>query len=154
MKTLMMSATCALSLVLTLPASARADEPTAVDHLVAAAQIVRVDALEVRQMLGERDASLIAVLQQVDVLNARATALMSAMTGPAMTAATLTPVQTDALERARAATGAMLALITNKAVILSDVDSAPAKRRLLRDKADGVARRAALIEQQMARLRS
>lgn len=154
MRHLMISATCALSLVLTVPSSARADVPTAVDHLVAAAQIVRVDALEVRQMLGERDANLIAVLQQVDVLNARATALMSAMTGPGITATTLTSRQSAALERARAVTGAMLALITNKAAILSDVDSAPAKRRLLRDKADGVARRAALIEQQMARLRS
>jgi len=153
MSHLMISATCALSLVLTVPSPARADAPTAVDHLVAAAQIVRVDALEVRQMLGERDANLIAVLQQVDVLNARATALLSAMRGPGVTAATLTPVQTETLERARAAAGAMLALITNKAAILSDVDGAPAKRRLLRDKADGVARRAALIEQQMARLR-
>lgn len=154
MRCLMIPATCALGLILTVSASARADVPTAVDQLVAAAQIVRVDALEVRQMLGERDANLIAVLQQVDVLNARAAALMSAMAGPGVAATTLTPTQTAALERARSATGAMLALISNKAAILADVEKAPAKRRLLRDKADGVARRAALVEQQMAHLGS
>ena len=72
---------------------------------------------------------------------------------PGVAASVRTPAQAAALERARAATGAMLALITNKARILADVDTAPANRRLLRDKADGVARRAALVESQMARLR-
>jgi len=142
-----------LMFTLTTVPPARADAPTAIEQLVAAAQIVHADAVEVRQMLGTRGVNLVAVLQQVDVLQARADALIAAMAAPGVAQAVRTPAQAAALERARVAAGIMQALIASKARILADVDSAPANRQMLRDKAAGVAGRAALVDAQMAQLR-
>jgi len=143
----------ALLCMLAQAPSARADQPTAIDHLVAAAQIVHADAVEVRQMPGTRGVDLVAVLQQVDVLRARASALSAAIAAPGVAEAMRTPAQAAALERARMAAGIMEALIASKARLLADVDAAPAHRQTLRDKAAGVAGRAALVDAQMAQLR-
>lgn len=142
-----------LMVTLTTARPARADAPTAIDQLVAAAQIVHADAVEVRQMLATRGVNLVAVLQQVDVLQARTGALVAAMAAPGVTEAARAPAQAAALERARVAAGIMQALIASKARILADVDAAPAQRQMLRDKAAGVAGRAALVDAQMALLR-
>jgi len=80
MRQLSILAACALSLVLTVAPSAPADVPTAFDRLVAAAQILHVDAREARHRLGGRDSDLVAMLPSVDVLNARATALLEPQT--------------------------------------------------------------------------
>jgi len=55
---------------------------------------------------------------------------------------------------ARAATDTLLVLLSNKATMLADTDGATRQRSLLRAKADGIAKRAGIIEKQMARLRS
>ena len=75
------------------------------------------------------------------------------MAAPGVADAMRTPAQAAALERARVAAGIMQALIASKARILAAVDSAPANRQTLRDKAAGVAGRAALVDAQMAQLR-
>jgi hypothetical protein len=144
--------TCLLVMLTPAP-PARADAPTAIDHLVAAAQIVHADAVEIRRMLDTRAANLIAVLQQVEVLRARASALVAALDAPGLADAARTPAQAAALDRARAAAGVMQALIDSKARILAEVDTAAAHRRRLRDKAAGVASRAALVDAEAAQLR-
>lgn len=155
----LMSPTCVLILVFAAAPSTWADAPTAVDHLVAAAQIVRVDAEAVQDALTDVDANLMVVQQRVQVLNARTAALMQVMVGPVVASASLSPTQAQALERARTAAGIMLALITDKAAVLADTASAAdastasARRELLRDKADGLARSAASIERDIARAR-
>jgi hypothetical protein len=142
-----------LMFTLTAAPPACADEPTAIDQLVAAAQIVHADAVEVREMLGTRGVNLVAVLQQVEVLHARAGVLIAAMAAPGVAEAVRTPAQAAALERARVTAGIMQVLIVSKTRLLADVDEAPANRQRLRDKAAGVAGRAALVDAQMAQLR-
>jgi len=146
-----LSAALVLALFAASPASA--DVPSQLDRAAAAAQILRVDALELRQLLGDRDANLVAVLQRVEMLRMRAAAMRDNVAGlravpdPGRAAETnRTLADVDQIAHTLAV------LIDRKAALLSDLDGAASRRRQLRDKADGVHKRAALIDERISRL--
>lgn len=143
----------AFVLALFAASPAHADAPSPLDRAAAAAQILRVDALEVRQLLGDRDVNLVAVLQRVEVLRMRADALRDGVAGlraapePGRTVET-----TRTLGEVDLIAQTLAALIDRKVALLVDLDEAATRRRQLRDKADGVHKRAALIDERIGRL--
>jgi hypothetical protein len=65
----------------------------------------------------------------------------------------LIPADRVSLERARAAGDALGALLQNKAALLADPVRAERDRRLIRAKAEGIAKRAEVVEDQVSRVR-
>lgn len=135
------------------PAPAAAESRSAFDQIIADAQRVRQEALDVKQLLRSRDADQAVVLQRVSVLETHAQALKASISGLNAAEAGLTSTQLAAVERARAATDTLLILLQNKTAMLADADKMERQRGLLRAKADGIVARAKMVEQQMARAR-
>lgn len=136
-----------------VPAPAAADTRSAFDQIIADAQRVRQEALDVKQLLRSRDAEQAVVLQRVSVLESHAQALKASISQLDAGEAGLNSTQLAAVERARAATETLLILLQNKTAMLADAETLARQRSLLRAKADGIVVRARLVEQQMARAR-
>lgn len=150
MRHLMMTMGLALGM---LVSSASANTVATFDQIAAEAQKVRVEAQEVKQLLKAKKPDFALVQQRLDALETHAQALRQSMSA-VDAAAAMTPAQTAALERARAATDTLLVMLDNKATMLADAEAATRQRGLLRAKADGIAKRAGIVEKQMAQLRS
>lgn len=147
---LLASLTTGLFLSAALPATA--NTPAAFDRVIADADNIRREAREVREMLRDRRTSLAAVNDRVHMIDTRAQALKASVAE--FDATGLSAAQVTALDRARSATDTLLALLNNKTTLLADAASAERQRGLLRAKAEGIAKRAEIVGQEMARLRS
>jgi hypothetical protein len=151
MRHLMMTMGVALGLMVS---GAAADTRASFDQIAADAQRVRVEAQEVKQLLRAGKPDFALVQQRLQTLDTHAQALRQSMDGVDASAADLTAPRKAALDRARAATDTLMVLLSNKTTMLADTDNAARQRSLLRAKADGIAKRAGIVEKQMARLRS
>lgn len=140
-----------LGLLLSAVPQALANTSEAFTRVITDADNVRREAREVRELLRGRDGDLSQVQARIGVLESHAQALKAAM--DALDPSTLGTAQQAALTRARNATDAMLALLVNKTTLLNDPVQAQKQRSLLRAKAEGIAKRAEIVGQQMARLR-
>ena len=141
------------ALIAAAPAAAAARTSPAVDQIVADAQKVREEAQEVKLLLKHRAADAAALQQRLGVIETHAKALKAAIAEVRTSQTSLTSKQLEALERAHGAAETLLVMLTNKAAIVADAARFEKERGLLRAKADGIARRAQLVEQQMERLR-
>jgi hypothetical protein len=151
MRHLMMTMGVALGMMVS---SASAETRATFDQIAADAQRVRVEAQEVRQLLRSGQPDFALVQQRLQTLERHAQALRQSMDGLDASAVETSDRHKAALERARAATETLLVILNNKATMLADTDSAARQRSLLRAKADGIAKRAGIVEKQMAQLRS
>lgn len=151
MRHLMMTMGVALGMMVS---GASADTRASFDQIAADAQRVRVEAQEMKQLLRSGKPDFALVQQRLQTLDTHAQALRQSMDGVEASDAEMTAPHKDALKRARAATDTLMAMLSNKATLLADTDSAARQRSLLRAKADGIAKRAGIVEKQMARLRS
>ncbi len=152
MRLMMLSVLAATLAAVPAPAAA-ADTRSAFDQIIADAQRVRQEAMDVKQLLRSRDAEQAVVLQRVSVLESHAQALKASISQLDAGEAGLNSTQLAAVERARAATETLLILLQNKTAMLADAETLARQRSLLRAKADGIVVRARLVEQQMARAR-
>lgn len=140
------------TLLLAAPTTAVADQ-VSLDQIVVEAQRVRAEAREVSQLLRAKRPDFTLVNQRVDTLHAHARALTQSLESFETDAAGLRPTQAEALDRARTAGALLSVMLSNKTSMLSDVETAGRQRSLLRAKAEGIARRAAIVEAQLARVR-
>lgn len=118
------------------------------DQVVADAQTIRSEALAVKRLLKDKQADPAVIAQRMSTLEGRAKSLETGL-GRLHADQTLTPAQRAAVDRARAATETMAVILTNKLALLADADTAARQRGLLRGKADGIARRAQIVERQI-----
>lgn len=128
---------------------AGADPRAPLGEALASAAQVRLEALDIRRQLRERQPDLLGVMQRLSILQERVNALQSSMGEIDIDRMVLVPEDRDALERARAAGDALAALLQNKTALLSDPGRADRQRRLIRAKAHGIAVRARIIEDQL-----
>jgi hypothetical protein len=130
-----------------------ADPRAPLDDVLATAAQVRVAALEMTQLLEHGRPDMPVVLQQLSILQERARVLREAMATIDVETMSLIPADRVSLQRARAAGDALGALLQNKAALLADPVRAERNRRLIRAKAEGIAKRAELVEDQVSRVR-
>jgi len=155
MRNLMMTGLALTVMLSSAPAAAAATDTRAtVDQIVSDAQKVRAEALDIKQLLRASRPDLEQVQQRLATLTTHADALRQAMDGFDADGADLTDAQRAALDRARAATGALGALLANKTTMIAGADAATKNRNLLRAKADAIAKRATIVEQQVMQLRT
>jgi hypothetical protein len=146
----LLTSVVALALV-TAPVAAASADP-AFDRVIADARNVRLEAAEVKQLLGNRAAHQAVVLQRLSVLAMHAAALDANLDAIDPTVTPLTLAEGAALERARAATDTLLVLLENKTALIEDFDRMQRQRGLLRAKADAIVARARIVEQQIGLL--
>lgn len=130
------------------PPAAIADTRGSFDQVVADAQKIRTEALDVKRLLKDKAADPTAVAQRVAMLEEHAKSLKAALAS-LQGDQTLTPSQRAAVDRAMGATEPMIVLLNNKLSLLADADKAAKQRTLLRGKADGIAKRAQMVERQI-----
>lgn len=142
------------TLGVTLSATSGAFASTeALDRLATQAQSVRREAEDVRRLLSDRKTDLSVVTQRVTVLESHAQALKDAMAAASSSDTPQTAADQGSWQQARAATDTLLALLANKSQLLADTARAQRERGLLRAKADGIAKRAAMVERHVTRVR-
>lgn len=152
MKTLLM--TClAMGFVFTAASTAAANTRETFDRILTSAESIRRDAQDVHQMLRDKKADLAAVAQRVTAIESQAQALNDALASVDRTDSSLTPAQVAAVDGARTIAMNLSALLKAKTALLNDAPRAAKERNLLRAKADGVAKRAAMLERHVAPLR-
>lgn len=132
---------------------AAADPRAPLDDVLATAAQVRVAALEMTQLLKDGRPDGPVVLQHLSILQERARVLREAMATIDIETMSLVPADRVSLERARAASDALDVLLQNKAALLADPVRAERERRLIRAKAEGIAKRAEIVEDQVSRVR-
>ncbi len=130
------------------------DLGTAVEQVITEASRVSTEAQEIRQLLRSGRPDVELVRQRVAALETHAASLKEAIATADAAGTTLTPVQAEALARARRASDTLRVLLANKASMLQDGESVRKNRGLLRAKAEGIARRADIVRQQMGQVRS
>lgn len=153
MKTLLMTG-LAMGFVFTAASTAAANTRDAFDRIVANAENIRRDAQDVHRMLRDKKADLMVVAQRVAAIDSQAQTLNSVLAAVARTDSSLTPAQVAAIDGARTVAMNMAAVLKSKTALLNDGQRAAKERNLLRAKADAVAKRAAMVERQVAPLRS
>lgn len=131
------------------PPAAFADARGSFDQAVADAQKIRTEALDVKRLLKDKSSDPTAVAERMATLEAHATSLKAALVS-LQGDQTLTPSQRAAVDKAMAATEPMIVILNNKLSLLADADKAAKQRTLLRGKADGIAKRAQMVERQIA----
>jgi hypothetical protein len=155
MRNLMMIGLALTVMLSAAPAAAAATDTRAtVDQIVSDAQKVRAEALDIKQLLRASQPDLEQVQQRLAALSTHADALKQAMDGFDVDGANLTAAQRAAFDRARAATDTLRVLLANKTTIIADAEAARKNRSLLRAKADGIAKRADIVQQQLTQLRT
>ena len=155
MQNLMMTGLALIAMLSAAPAAAAATDTRAtVDQIVSDAQKVRAEALDIKQLLRASQPDLEQVQQRLATLSVHADALKQAMDGFDVAGANLTAAQRAAFDRARAATDTLRVLLANKTTMMADAEAARKNRGLLRAKADGIAKRADIVEQQLTPLRT
>lgn len=119
------------------------------DQISADAGKARAEALEIKTLLKAKAPDMAQVQQKLDTLRTHVDQLK--VTTDALDPAQyqLTTAQAAELDKVRKTAEVLQVFVQNKADMLAD----GADRSLLRAKADGVARRAAVVEQSVARLR-
>lgn len=144
-----------LSVTLFTPLAAAATGNTnqVLEQIVTDAQNVRGEAREIKQLLRASQPDLALVHQRLAALSTHADALKQAIDGFDVASANLTSTQLAAFERMRVATDSLRALLANKAALLADGEGVGKNRSLLRAKAEGIAKRADIVEQQVTKLR-
>lgn len=147
MRTLTITLLTAGLLWATAPAAV-AETRGSFDQVVADAQTIRTEALDVKRLLKDKSADPTAVAQRVATLEAHAKSLKTAL-AYLQGDQTLTPSQRAAVDKAMAATEPMIVILNNKLSLLADAEKAAKQRGLLRDKADGIAKRAQMVERQI-----
>lgn len=140
-------------IALGVPSASAADPRAPLDEVLAAASRVRIEAHRIDQLLGDRQPDMAAVLQRLSVLQEHARMLQDGMVAIDVEAMVLVPHDRDALDTARRASQALVALLSNKAALLQDPTSVTEARRLIRAKARGIVRRATLVERQVSLVR-
>jgi hypothetical protein len=129
---------------------ATANSNDALDRIAASAQHVRQEAEGVRRLLGDRKTDMQTVSQRVAALESHARSLKDAVDSAEADGVT---ADQATWERTRAATASLLALLSNKSRLLADADRARQERGLLKAKAEAIAIRASMVEQDVSRLR-
>lgn len=135
------------------PSTAAADPRAALDQVLADAARVRIEAMQLADLLRDRRPDYAQVVQQFNLVQQHAAGLREAIRAVDVEAVSLVAADRSALERARVATDAMLALLENKARLLEDAEAAAKQRGLIRAKARGVVARAQLVEEQVSMVR-
>jgi len=153
MRPLTLTALTIAALALGLPRSAAADPRAPLDDVLASAADVRIEAMELTQVLRDRRPNMLVVLQRLSVLQERARTLQENMATVDVETISLVPADRVSLQRARAASDALMVLLQNKAALLADPERAARERRLIRAKAEGIAKRAEVVADQVARVR-
>lgn len=142
----------ALSLAITSAAPvAASNNSEAFDRVMADAERVRTEAREVKQMLKDRNPNFALVHERLGFLESHAQSLKATLSG--VDTAGLSGTQHAALKRARSAAETLIVVLANKSTILNDAGKAEKQRGLLRGKADAIAKRADIVEEQVAILR-
>jgi uncharacterized coiled-coil DUF342 family protein len=144
----------ALTVMLSAAPAAATDTRATVDQIVSDAQKVRAEALDIKQLLRASRPDLEQVQERLATLSTHADALKQAMDGFDVDGANLTAAQRAAFDRARAATDTLRVLLANKTTMIADAEAAMKNRGLLRAKADGIAKRADIVQQQLTQLRT
>jgi hypothetical protein len=153
MKTTLLSAAI-LGLVLASPLAARAaDTSEVLARIVADAQRLRTEAQDMRRLLDAKTPDHAAIQQRVSALESNADALKKSIAEFEAAGTALTPTQRVAFDRAKTATGVMGALLANKAAIIADASATARNRKMLRDQADTIAKRAEIVHEQINRVR-
>ncbi len=153
MRHLTLTALTIAAVALGLPRSAAGDPRAPLDDVVASAAYVRIEAMELTQVLRDRRPNMLVVLQRLSVLQERARTLQETLATVDDETIILVPADRVSLQRARAASDALIVLLQNKATLLADPERAARERRLIRAKAEGIAKRAELVEDEVARVR-
>ena len=143
----------AMGFALVLTPSAMAADRAAVDLVISRAETIRLDAADLRRVLGDKKSDLAVVTERVAALESKAQALQDAFAALNSGDAALSPDQIASIDRARVATDNLSALLKAQTELLRDTDRAMRERKLLRAKADAIAKRASIVEHQMAPLR-
>ncbi len=143
-----------LGLVLaTSSAAYAADTSTVVSQIEADAQQVRSDAQEIRRLLDTKSPDFAVIQQRMSALESKADALKKSIADFEAVGTSLTPSQQAAFARAKAATDTLRVLLANKAAALTDTSAASRRRKMLRDQADTIAKRAAIVYEEIGRVR-
>lgn len=140
----------ALTVAVAAPVGA-ASNAEAFDRVMADVERVRTEAREVKQMLKDRNPNIAVVNERLGFLESHAQSLKATLAGVDETG--LSGPQHAALKRARSAADTLLVVLANKTTILNDAAKADKQRGLLRGKADAIAKRAEIVQEQVAILR-
>lgn len=130
-----------------------ADTTTTLEQIVTDAGRVRSEAQEMRQLLRAKAPDFALVQQRLTTLDSHATALKRSLDAFEASGEAMTPMQRAAFDRARAATDTLHVLLSHKTTMLADTAVAMRNRGLLRAQADGIARRADMVQQHILRVR-
>lgn len=143
-----------IALVFAAPLAAQAaDTSTVLAQIVADAQRVQTEAQDMRRLLDAKSPDYAVIQQRMSALESHAAALKKSIADFEAAGATLTPAQRVAFDRAKNATGTMNALLANKAATLADASAATRNRKVLREQANSIAKRAEIVHEQITRLR-
>lgn len=123
------------------------------DRVATQAQSVRREAEDVRRLLSDRKTDLSVVMQRVSVLESQAQELKEALAAASSADTSNSPAVQKSLQNAQAVTDSLMVLLANKSKLLADAERAQRERGLLRAKAIAIAKRAAMVEQHVSRMR-
>ncbi|MGE0460857.1 MAG: hypothetical protein AB7Q16_05770 [Vicinamibacterales bacterium] len=154
MTTTVMTTAFVLGIALAAAPAPAADLGPAIEQVAAHAARVSADAREIRQLLRGGRPDFALVRERVATLEAQAGSLRDAIAAVDAARADLTSTQVAALDRARRASDTLLVLLANKAPMLQDAETVKKNRRLLRAKAEGIAKRADIVRQQIGQVRA
>lgn len=140
------------AILLAWPPAASTDPRAPLADVLASAAHVRLEALELAERLRDRRTDMAALLEGLSLLQARTHELQQTMAVIAIDEMSLVPADREALQRALVAGDALVSLLQSKTALLHDPATATRARRLIRAKAQGIARRAEVIEAQVSRV--
>ena len=129
------------------------DTSAALEQIVTNAQRVRAEAQDIRQRLRAKAPDFTDVHQRMSTLQTHADTLKQSFSAFDVAGAQFTEPQKAAFERARGATDVMHVLLANKTNMLADAAENTRNRTSLGAQAESIAKRAEMVQQQVARIR-